>query len=542
MSAWNVLSTRILAVGGLPLLLVLGVGFVLRLIAYLGMPILEYGRAPAATLLYYTALLEHFAEYVAFTTLKPPLTYAIHSVVLRLVGPEAAYERSAFLLVTFLFDLVASALIYQAARTVGVRRSWAALSAGLYSLALIPFELWRSGTHYDHLTTLFASFVVYAGVRYIRRPHLVSSGGLAIAGALLVMQFPVAAYVMPAAALAASAIVWRTSAVSTRVLLGTALLAFTGPVLAAAAITLKNDAYAGVRAPSNLAGPSLMVFAHEATKDDRRALRVVMDRAKVPAWYLWCFDNAIPPADSSGRAISGWEVLAPAYGICYRGTEPTAAAWPSDFEPLLGHLKETQSRAELTLVASDSLDAQERRYLYAGFSPELSARWIGHYGAVSTRVALTLLLTEPVRYVRTAAITQLRYVTYGPYFPRRTLFAETSAGAQSSVAVRLTAHGVFLMITHAYGLVAAWTYLALPIVVIALIAGRRRDYGRHLPALLWLTVPIGVTSAIYSVSAAWEIDRYFMQITPYLAVATALLAQVLGETSVLRRSLSRSRR
>ncbi|MBV9986463.1 MAG: hypothetical protein JO301_02215, partial [Chitinophagaceae bacterium] len=134
--------------------------------------------------LFFEALTRHFGDYTGFTSQIPPLTLYIIAGVFKIVGIETALSMRVFTGLVGVLDIVAVWMAYDAAIRSGAGRRAAFFASLLFSLALIPFELWREGMHYDHYTVFFTAFFAWALSRVFRRQDTGSGIVVSIAGAL----------------------------------------------------------------------------------------------------------------------------------------------------------------------------------------------------------------------------------------------------------------------------------------------------------------------------------------------------------------------
>lgn len=484
-----------------------------RVAAYLGLGPLPYAALPETNRWYFEALRDHLPEYLAFTTLKPPATYLVHAVMIGTVGAERSYELRAVLLVTFALGVMSTLLLFLTAVRLGAPRALAFAIALVSSLALVPFEVWKDGAHYDHHTVPLVALFAYAIVRLRQRRGTFDGLLAGGAGALLVAQSGSTLYVVPLAILTAA--FWPPRRVNWR----PGVVALILPLVVATPLVAHTAAEARTFGTGNQSGLVLMLFLHEATKHlDDPATRILAE-VEMPEWYRWCYANATPPP---GVRDPSWDVLARSSGICFPWTERDAPTWPFDLTPLYRRLIELNERDLASIVERDMSDARDRRYLYAGFSPELSPRWIGVYGQASTRVATATLVRHPEWAVPTFARIGAHYLRHGPLFPERLLRFPREGGMRTAPhpialepLLRLAALSFAVM--TAIGYVTVNVVLALTLVTGVMRVLRRR--GPPLPSaeVVALCVTVAALSGIF-ILAAWDVDRYFLQVTPLLVL------------------------
>ncbi|GAG06319.1 unnamed protein product, partial [marine sediment metagenome] len=171
----------------LPLMIVLAAAILIRgLVWYLLPP--RAADFSDNQIYYHQALTQHLWEYLRFTTLKPPLTYLIHSATFRLFGLHNTHVFYINLLVVFVMDCAAVALLYLACLRLSINRFLAAGILLIYSVAYIPWELmWEAG-HYDHHTLLLTSLFLYCLVRTVTERSIRHLVMLSISAGLLIGQ------------------------------------------------------------------------------------------------------------------------------------------------------------------------------------------------------------------------------------------------------------------------------------------------------------------------------------------------------------------
>lgn len=496
--------------------MLIALGTVARLLVFILVPV---DALPQATR-YLDALREHLGQYVLTNTYRPPLTYVIHGLIAATFGSANA-ASAATLLVTFVFGVVTTCLTYLSAISFRAHPLIALALAGLFSLGLIPFELWRGGAHYDHHTPVLAALFTYACARSLGRATRSNLVLLGVAGTLFVLQSPSALYVVPATVVAVG-IAWSVMRRPRAVLAWLAIFSLAMPLVVGGLLIAKNRAEAGISATGNQSGSTLLIFVQDALRAEPGAAASLVADTDVTAWFRWCYDRPVPPPGSQRDPT--WDILARAYGVCSRWTDPSDELWPFDLRPLLEVVRAEGATGVAGLLERDIVDMRERRWLYEGFSAEQTSRWTGAYGNEAPRIALRLVLTRPFSAARSAALSQARYAFRGPLLSHRTL-APPSENGMRTLPGALPVEPLFQVVTLTLALVLGLTYLALPFALgILTLRGRRGPDARDRSAVLGvLAAPVWLLAGIFTI-ATWDVDRYFMQSTPYLLVVAALLA------------------
>lgn len=507
--------------------ILIGVSLLARLSAYLALPpMASYTSIPPGSALFFDSLQNHFWEFMRFTASKPPMPYVLNAIVVKAAGAQWAHESRLFMIWLFLLDTAALGLLFHAAVLLRVRASVTFACVLLYSLALIPFEIWRNGMFYDQLTTFFTAFFAYAVVRCLlsdkRRFVLL----LAASGGLLVFQSAVNLPVVPVtmAVLFGYKFILGLKARPAALSLSAALLAI---FMVATVCRLKNSERGEATVTSTEGGPALMMVVQKSLDYDVAAVRALIVQTGAPPWYLWCYDNPRVPHDVNGVAYEGWETLSRAFGICFPFTALKDPSWPFDFRELDAYLTTSGQASVAHSVRADMKDTQERRHLYTGYCPELEPRWIGVYGAVSYQVALMGLRLHPLAFLRSFRQLHFLFSHYGPYFPR-TIMKEMPPDAMPAL-------GLFTLITTIFGWIYGAAYHALYIFLAGSAAWLLYAYRRGRPDLkhfaaeaapaLILSVPLVSLAVIFSTLVGGENDRYFIQIFPYLMLLGACGAE-----------------
>jgi hypothetical protein len=479
--------------------------------------------------LYLTAIRDHLGEYLWFTTLKPPLTYLVQGIVVRLFSNQAIYTHAVFVILVYAMDLAAACLIYLSAMELKVHRSLAAIVIGIYSIAYLPLEHWWFGWHYDQYTLFFTALFVFGLCRLFRRPTLAGLIGLSCAAGLLVAQSTVNSLVVPIATGVAMLVMSREQGWTWRATAARFTAACLVPVLVIAVLVIKNHVVAGVAATSNLAGMATIMVVARAEGRDTVMLREAVVESRVPRWYQWCFDHPQSPLDPEGKPYAGWDLHARESGICYPWTEMTDEFWPHDFRPLRAKLAEFGETDLVRIIDKDIADTRDRRYLFAGVSPNASARWIGAYSAVSLRVYRHYVLSHPAAYLATVRElnTEFRSGAEEPALlqgPDGTERAELAHLKGLIVPVGTVYR--YLMLFGYWLLVAGWAYLFLRALASRSIAAARRWPGPQdgaIQAFMVLSLPAILLTVIFSSQVERENHRYFYQITPYLCLIVMLV-------------------
>jgi hypothetical protein len=498
----------------------------LRLIVYLMLPpakpIADYSTE---TLLYFSALTDHFADYINFATNIPPLTHVLNAGVLFVTGTETALHIRGFLLLVFAMDILAVMLIFNAAKKAAGDTRMAFAASVLFSSILVPFELWREGGHYDHHTVLFTSFFVWSLVSLIREPE--KSKRLffvSFSGMFMVAQSSVSLVIVPFTLFVIASLLYIPGK-RYRTFIRSLLMMLALPLGMLLMISAKNQTQGSESLTSNKGGPAMMMVVQRAYNYDAAVIRKVAAAAGAPEWYLWSYDHATPMINQQTGKPYDWLYLAQAFGICFYGTTAGQGQPPMmfDFNPLLQYLRSNAPAELIYPVQQDSVDAVRRPYRFAGYSPELSPRWIGIFGNVSKDIFLKTLLMNPVGMIKAFVIQHGIFFVHGPLFPYDVMNDKPSGLARSglrTLPVSIPLHNFFAVVTLLFAFIGWILYtqvlISVPVSVWKIFT--EKGFFQHITMFRMLTPPVIGIAIMFSCMVGGENNRYFMQIVPYLIV------------------------
>lgn len=523
---------------GIGLLVLIGV--LVRLVVFLLLPASDtYGRYANSGPLYVSALTEHFGDYIRFTTNIPPATFFVHAFVLNLIDAKAAITGRAFVWLVGALDIISVALLYVSALRLGARRTVTFVVMALFSVALVSFELWRDGMHYDHLTLFFTSLFVWALLRWwMDRDRWSKLLVLSVTAALLVSQSAANAAVAPFTMIVAFSLAFLPVGQWKKWMMAIGI-GLSLPLFVLILVGKKNSSEAQESLTSNKAGPAMMMVVQRSYDYDVAKVRTAIQQAGAPDWYLWTYDHANVPFDPvSGKPYHEVLPLAQAFGQCFFSPRKDNA-WMFDFKPLEQYLAVNDPDHLLPLVQADAADAAVRPYRFAGFSPELSPRWIGVYGNVSKKIFFKTLRSNPVGMFKAFAKQQSVFGICGPLFMYNVSQSERNFLARSALRTLrqpLPLGFVIETATLLFAAVALLVYLlAWLIIPYAMVQSVRvKGWLQRPHSFLLLSIPVVCIAAVYSCLVGGENDRYFMQATPYVAVLACCVP------ALLRKRLNRS--
>ncbi|MFA5974912.1 MAG: hypothetical protein WC859_01950 [Elusimicrobiota bacterium] len=511
-------------------MLVFAGSFLFRIMVYLRY-VADHPGLPFAPNAFPGVLASHFREYVLFNDCIPPLTYVIQKVLLSAAGLRVAGQYHVHLLYLFLADSIAVTLLYRVMDKVSVNR-WVALALALaYSFALIVFELWYAGLmgHYDVYTTFFNCLFIFCLASWIEARTWTATLGFSAACGLLMLQLNVTSYSVPVLLMVQAAwLLFRREFRQARLF---QWLTITGCVmLLVGVLSLRAFRRTGSFSVSPKGGAASMMFVQRALgwsdfyENNPPALPVIqkflMDSG-APDWYRWCYDHAIPPTGPDGKPSNGWTFLSHAFGICMPWSSAHGVAdrpWPFDFGPLASRLDRFGQPRLAAIIRKDQEDSYARQYLFQGYSPELSPRWIGVYAGESLRLTRALFMSRPLLYLRTMKAVHEEYATGGPEFLHG-LRPENADAYFLHRYVEILSHNFFPWLMKTAYSVFLWGGL----LIIIRWWRWREEAATNVYGIL--VVQVVFFSVVFSGLVTVENPRYFMFSIPALLVMLGLVLQ-----------------
>ncbi len=309
------------------------------------------------------------------------------------------------------------------------------------------------------------------------------------------------------------------------------------PAIVLIAVSKKNQSAGNESLTSNKGGPAMMMVVQRAYNYDVNRIRNVMKESGAPDWYIWAYDHATPPVDPvTGKPSDGWMNLAQAFGICfYPSTRENKNVWNYQFDPLLVYLRQNGSIDLAAAVEADSTDAVNKPYRFAGYSPELSPRWIGIYGDVSKKMFFKAIEKNPVGMFRSFFIQQAIFAAYGPLFPYNAIKDKPSLLARSgirSLRSPIPLQPLFIFAALLFAILGWITYLRvllnIPEAAIDFFKTKKQQAKVHINVFLLLSIPVILLAVVYSCLVGGENDRYFMQATPYIVLLATIIVSGIG--------------
>ena len=483
-----------------PVLLLLGVSVAVRLAVWVRLPDLHGGRSGTTIELYKEALRHHLWEYLFYEHTEPIGLSLVHAFLLRVFG-DAGFSNAVMVVPAMLNGVICVLLIYAIARRLDAHPLIAWPICAVFSIALIPFEVWWYGWTLDHYTMVLVALFAWALVNRTLDPRPRYDVLTAIAGGLLLMIQKVASLVVPVMIVATA---WLLRASNGSRIQRTAITLI-GPLLIAAVLIGKNAIASGVYATSNLAGPNVAVFLYAANGYDFDRVYHFAERAGAPDWYRWCFQraHALQPA---------W---GPAYGACYLSDDETSG--PYNFEPLQRYLAGHGEARLAQVVASDDRRFSERPYLRP-LVLETGSRLADEYGKISQHLYRTFLWKEPLAFLKQIVRSHYIYLVDGWRF---FLSRMKERPWMPYAGLLLLASGLcFFILMQAY---VATFLLGARLLLMRWRRGAGA-FGEADRGVLVLILGVLVLSGVFSLVCC-ENGRWFLQCTPYLLPLLACFLQ-----------------
>ena len=450
---------------------------------------------------------------------------------------KTALTIRAFLLLVFLMDIAAVMLLFDAAKKLGSNKSRSFFILILFSTVLIPFELWREGMHYDHHTIFFTSLFAWSLVKLITNKNSFGNALLvSVAGGLLVAQSAANSAIVPVSLVLIVSWLYFPER-RFKQLIMSLIVVLMLPAIVLIAVSKKNQSVSSESLTSNKGGPAMMMVVQRAYHYDVNGIRNLVKESGAPDWYTWTYDHATPPVDpATGKPSYGWMNLAQAFGICfYPPTKENKNVWNYNFDPLLNYLKQNGPINLVAAVEADSADAVNKPYRFAGYSPELSPRWIGIYGDVSKKIFFKAIEKNPVGMFRSFFIQQGIFAAYGPLFPYNAIKNKPSLLARSgirSLRSSIPLQPLFIFAALLFAILGWITYLSvllnIPAVIIDFFKPKNQKTTGGTNVFLLLSIPVILLAIVYSCLVGGENDRYFMQATPYIVILATLIVPGIG--------------
>lgn len=399
--------------------------------------------------LFYETLQNDFFEYFLFNIEKPPVSIFLHAVLARIFGADTLTTYPVMVFTSGLLNIGSAVLIYASVRRVSTSSWIAATICVIYGMGLTSFEYWYAGSHYDHFTAILAAVYIYALSVFVTKPTLKSSLLLGCAGMVYALQSSVIVVVAPVIGLFAGISIWMFRETPLRPLVAFVMIAMALPIAGIGTVMAKNKIWSGVAVhASNGGAAQLMIVERMQEVYKKPVVDMAMDLANVPAWYRWCYKNPVSYIDpKTSQPHPGFDYIARTHGFCFALTDFEAPAWPTDFEPLLTHLKANSNPSQiLDIVEQDAEISRNQRHLFSGYNPENTLNWVAAYGQISSKVFLRAVIRFPLDYYHVLDFNWKQYMSGGMKLPHTLIVSNRVIDAPAFVLIPLSG------VAHLWGL------------------------------------------------------------------------------------------
>ncbi len=464
--------------------------------------------------LYVSALTDHFADYVWFHSLKPPLSIIIHKLLL----PFSSLLVNPYLNFVFVINSLGMVILYNIMKLMKVSKWLSVPLILLVSFGYVPFEFNSVGVHYDEYTFILVCIFIYSLVSSLLHPPLNIPWKLSISSTLLVLQQPVYPFIVGAALLLSYICVFRYSNKNwVKSFVCTASL----PLIAILILMLKAYMATGVLSTGTLGGSSLMTFVYSSNEWSADKVRRLAVEAGAPEWYLWCFDHNVPYKAQDGTSEHSWIALSKAYGICFDWSEGNPKFWPFNFEPFLKNLRDLKApESVLNAVTQDLEDMTLNQYRMMGIAPEYTPRWMSHYGKISTQIYKHFLRNYPDEFFNGVRFNTYRlFLTGIVYLNDFSFLKKDSLKAQILSNVTLATN---FFNRQLYDFFKVLLFVISFLVIFPGMKTRISNYihPRELIVAWFICIIIVLLILPFTTAIAVENNRHFRQLIPYLLILT----------------------
>ena len=344
--------------------------------------------------IYRIGLLEHFWEYISYTPLKPPLFSILHVSALQFAHLIGITESAAIGALVITLNVAVAPLIYRTSINFKANRISSAVMSILASLSLLP--LIAKPLNYDLPAYFFMSLFIFSVSQVFKFQGTKGFILLSLASGLLIAQSTVQIVTVPLIVLIIA--VTLATRENIRALIKKFLMISVFPALVVGAILLKNFLAIGLIGNSSLGGHTLMLVLMGMNQWNVPVIREAVVKSGAPDWYLWCFDN--PAQWEAGP----YPAFMSAMGHCFDEG--------MDMDRLKAQMERLKAPEMVKVVERDTVRLQQKPYLLAGISPDMSTEWFAKYSMVSAKVAVYVFRQNPTRWLN-----QSKYI-HGNHFSR----------------------------------------------------------------------------------------------------------------------------
>ena len=384
-------------------LILLG-GLVLRFFVFLDIyqsdPAL-FVATPASLLaehLYFTALTEHFWEYIWFSHAVTLATIFKDWFVFSFSPSDSAPLVN--LMIVSIADLLATGLVYLALRNFNLPNWLAFTTTVLLSIRLLAWDVWFMSGSWDLFNPFMLALLVWSFSNYWVKKSPRSAFAIGGTGLFVVTSLQTAAVV------AIPAIFLFILIASKRSLDVKAMsYALIPPLLMLGALVFKNGVQHGVYAPTSGAGQNIIQNLNLAlTSPTATGALELGEKLNYPDWWAWCYREAERLGLWDQKNISGF------YGTCNRSPKGYT------YVELKKYLQNTNNKKILKIVEQDEKILTEKPWLFAGRITVRSTKFSAIYGTISSKLLPDVLIKYPRNFIGRSYLNFTYLIANGPRF------------------------------------------------------------------------------------------------------------------------------
>jgi hypothetical protein len=272
----------------------------------------------------------------------------------------------------------------------------------------------------------------------------------------------------------------------------------------------------------------------------------LLDRAihavEAPEWYRWCWNNPGTLIDkATGLPHSGWEFVARTHGFCFQISAPDQPSWPTDFAPLIAHLRQHPESADMLRSVEQQADiARNRPYLFSGYQPENTLPWVAAYGSISSRVLRELIRARPYHYLSVIRTNARIMFEDGPVGPSRLMLRQGLTIPRTG-ALAQTIGWFSDLWGQVFRLGMLFAVLMAVIAVLSVVWAMTRRRLVTVPSPVWVQLNLQMTAAlaapgllimaVFVLISFGEFERLAIQASPAIFAMLATLPLLIKELS-----------
>jgi hypothetical protein len=471
--------------------------------------------------LFLQGLRDHLWNFILIYGVKPPLNALISGVIAKIFTDAEIYRYDIFLIFSLSCGFLASILFFKTAQLLTKKRPLILFLSLLYSTVLVPFEIISRGRHLDQPTLFLNLLFIFLWIKAFQTKSFNYLIAASISGTVLISQSLSNALIVPMMLFVLLVLNFLNSKElykSCKIFLAGLLL----PILFIASLCVKNQIVSKVPSISTLGGMSRGYFVFQRVLTDTASVKKIMEEIQMPEWYKWCFNNAQSPVNSEGVPYAGWLNFSRAGGLCFKNnTSLEKGCWPFEFKPLYEHLVSTGESEAAGLVKLDMEDSCQRPYLFSGWHPWFTGRWIGYYGKHTEKVLRAILFRYPKQYLSAMVQTHKTFMFQGPGY------IQNPPGEQRPHYPG-EGNSFWKVFFFLYENIVFYLYVTIPLVWVVIGAfgiyyfknvSQRKNLSKQSQKFILIStffMAMHILAFVFCQGASDEHERYFLQATPYL--------------------------